>query len=162
MERNRTFRLEFSPWPAALVGIVVLRALLLPILPTHSAIVSYGAIVYLLLLLLATGFAVLNGVQNTLGSRPFWVFLAIAYSVWALDQWLFVYYEFGLHIDVPGNSIAHTLIFLHLVPLMAAVATLPHRNMSGPKLHRTIFDFLLLLLFWSFLYGYIVLPYQGL
>src|SRR5580658_820419 len=142
---NLRVRLRPLYWPAALIAVLVLRAVVSFAAKPNSPLLAYGGISYFILLLLATGFAVLNGVQNTLGSRPFWVFLAIAYSLWALDQWLLVYYKFGLHIDVPDNSIADTLIFLHLVPLMAAVATLPHRNMSGPKLHRTIFDFLLLL-----------------
>jgi PAS domain S-box-containing protein len=159
---DRTFRLKLSPWPTALIGIVVVRAFLLRVLPPHSFIASYGAIIYLLLLLLATGFAIRNGIQNTLGSRPFWAFLAIAYSLWALAQLLSVYYEFGLHIGVPDDSIADTLVFLHLVPLMAAVAIRPHRNTSDRKLYRTILDFVRLLLFCSFLYVYVVFLYQSL
>jgi hypothetical protein len=111
-------------------------------------------------LLLATSSAVRNGIQDTLGSRPFWVFLAIAYCLWALDQWLFIYYELGRHIEVPNNSIADPVLFLHIVPLMAAVATLPHWNVSDRKLYRAILNPLKLLFFWSFLYGYFVFPYQ--
>jgi PAS domain S-box-containing protein len=111
---------------------------------------------------LATGFALRNGIQKALGSRSFWAFLAIAYGVWALDQWLFVYYEFGLHIDVPANSIADMLVFLHLVPFMAAVATRPHRNIDDRKPYRTFLDFLLVLFFWSSFYLYVVFPYQSL
>ena len=121
---------------------------------------SYGGISYFLLLLLATGLAIRNGNLNTLGSRPFWVFLAIGYSLWALDQWIFLYHEFVLHTEVPDNSIADPVLFLHIVPFMAAVATLPTLHAAGARLYRVLSNFLLLLFFWGFLYVYAVFPYQ--
>jgi PAS domain S-box-containing protein len=52
------------------------------------------------------------------------------------------------------------VLFLHIVPFMAAVATLPDRNASDRRLYRVILDFVLLLFFWSFLYAYAVFPYE--
>ena len=90
------------------------------------------------------------------------MFLAIAYGLWALNQGLMLYYELGRHMDAPDNSIADPVLFLHIVPLMAAVATLPHRNVSDRKPYRDDLEttLSLLLFFWGFLYGYIVFPYQ--
>ena len=152
--------LRFSFWPTALIGIVVIKAVLSLDVKPGSFLLSYSGISYFLLLLLATSFAIRNGIQNTLGRRPFWVFLAIAYGLWALDQCLTLYYELGRHIEAPDSSIADPVLFLHIVPLMAAVATLPHQNVSDRKLYRAILNSLLLLFFWSFLYGYLVFPYQ--
>ena len=152
--------LRFSFWPSALIGIVVIKAVLSLDVQPGSFLVSYTGISYVLLLLLATGSAIRNGIQNTLGRRPFWVFLAIAYGLWSLDQCLILYYELGRHIEVPGNSIADPVLFLHIVPMMAAVATLRHQNISDRNLYRPIVNSLLLLFFWSFLYGYLVFPYQ--
>jgi len=146
-------------WPTALIGIVVIKAVLSLAVKPGSILFSYSGVSYLLLLLLATGFAVRNAVQNTLGSRLFWVLLAIGYGLWTLDQWLFVYYELVRHVEVPDNSIADPVLFLHIVPFMAAVAILPHRN-PDRKLYRVILNSLLVLFFWSFLYGYAVFPYQ--
>jgi PAS domain S-box-containing protein len=144
----------------ALIAIVVIKGVLSLAVKPGSFLVSYSGISYFLLLLLATSFAIRNGLQDTLGSRPFWVFLAIAYGLWSLHQGLSVYYECGLHIEVPNNSIADPVLFLHIVPLMAAVATLPHRNLSDRRPYRAILNFFLLLFFWIFLYGYTVFPYQ--
>ncbi|HMD09092.1 MAG TPA: PAS domain S-box protein [Candidatus Acidoferrum sp.] len=152
--------LRFSSWLTALIGIVVIKAVLSLAVKPGSFLVDYSGISYFLLLFLATCFAIRNGIENRLGARPFWLLLAIAYGLWAFDQWLFLYYELGLHIEVPDNSIADPLLFLHIVPLMAAVATFPHRDASDRKLYRAIFNSLLLLSFWSFLYGYTVFPYQ--
>jgi PAS domain S-box-containing protein len=167
---NLGIKLSFASWPTALIGIVVIKAVLSLAVKPGSFLVSYSGISYFLLLLLATGFAIRNGIRQTFGSRPFWVLLAIAYGLWALNQGLKLYYELGRHMDVPDSSIADPVLFLHLVPLMAAVATLPHRNILDRKpyhailntllLYHAILNTLLLLFFWGFLYGYIVFPYQ--
>ena len=86
--------------------------------------------------------------------------LAIALWLRALAQLIFLYYEHRLHIDAPDDSMADSLLFLHLLPLMAAVATLPNRGLHGRKLYRANLTSLLLLFFWSFLYVYAVFPYQ--
>ena len=150
---------SWPTWPTVLIGIVIIKTVLSLAVKPGSMLVSYSGVSYFLLLLLATGFAIRNGIQNTLGSRPFWVLLAIGYGLWALDQWLFLYYELLRHVEMPDNSIADALLFLHLVPFMAAVAIFPHRY-PGRKLYRAILNSLLVLFFWSFLYGYLVFPYQ--
>lgn len=157
---NLGIKLRFASWPTALIGIVVIKAVLSLAVKPGSFLVSYSGISYFLLLLFATGCAIRNGIRQTLGSRPFWVLLAIAYGLWSLNQGLKLYYELGRHMDAPDNSIADPVLFLHIVPLMAAVATLPHRNVSDRKPYRAFLNTLLLLFFWSFLYGYIVFPYQ--
>jgi PAS domain S-box-containing protein len=152
--------LRFSFWPTALIGIVVIKAVLSLDVRPGSFLLSYSGISYLLLLFLATGFAIQNGIQKTLGSRPFWLFLAIGCGLWALHQYLTLFYELVRHIEMPDNSIGDPALFLHVVALMAAVATLPYRNVSDRKLSDAILNSLLLLFFWSFLYGYLVFPYQ--
>src|SRR6478752_5132622 len=146
---NHGTGLRFSFWPTALIGIVAIKAVLSLDVRPGSFLLSYSGISYLLLLILATGFAVRNGIQNTLGSRQFWLFLAIGCGLWALHQYLTLYYELVRHIETPDNSIADPALFLHLVPLMAAVSTLPYRNVSDRKLSDAILNSLLLFFFWS-------------
>jgi hypothetical protein len=138
---------SWPTWPTVLIGIVVIKAVLSLAVKPGSFLVSYSGISYFVLLLVATSFAIRNGIQNTLGSRPFWIFLALAYGLWSLDQWIYIYYNFGLHVDVPDNSIADPVLFLHIVPFMAAVAMLPDRKASDRRLYRVILDFFLLLFF---------------
>ena len=151
---------RFSFWPTALIGIVVIKAVLSLDVNPGSFALSYSGISYFLLLFLAASFAIRNGIQNTLERRPFWVYLTIAYGLWALHQGITLYYQLGRHIDAPDSSIADPALFLHIVPLMAAVATLRHQNVSDRNPYRAILNSLLLLFFWSFLYGYLVFPYQ--
>src|SRR5215467_3716873 len=151
---------RFSSWPTALIGIIVIKAVLSLALKPGSFIFSYSGVSYFLLLVLAASFAIRNAIQNTLGGRPFWVFLAIGYVLWSLNQWIHLYYELALHTEVPDRSIADPVLFLHIVPFMAALAVFPHRNLSERTPYRAVLDALLLLFFWIFLYGYDVFPHQ--
>jgi signal transduction histidine kinase len=152
--------LRLSSWRTALIGIVVIKAVLSLAVKPGSFLVSYSGISYFLLLVLATTFAIRNGIQNTLGSRTFWFFLATGFGLWSLNQYLQLHYELGLHSEVPQDSIADTLLFLHVVPLMAVVTLLPRRAEAKPKLSRVALESFFLLLFWTSLYAYAVFPYQ--
>src|SRR5215471_5967937 len=155
---ERKARIAF--WPTTLLAIVVIKAGLALALKPDSLVLSYSGIPYFLLLLLATGLAIRNAIENTLGSRPFWVFLAIGTGLWALDQWIYVYYGLGLHIDVFDNLIADLALFLHVALLMAAVAAFPHRNPTDRKLYPAVLNAILLVIFWGFLCVYAVFPHQ--
>lgn len=151
---------QLLSWPAALIGILAIKAALSLAVKPGSFVLSYSGVSYFLLLMVATGLAIRNGIKNTLGSRIFWVFLAIGYGLWSLHQSIDLFYELGLHIEVPDRSIADPVLFLHIVPFIAALSTLPHRKLSDRKPNRAILDFLILACFWSFLYCYTVFPYQ--
>jgi hypothetical protein len=151
---------SLSVWSSVLFGFLAIKAVLSLGLGLGDKLAPYGTSIYFLLLLLATGFAIRNAIERTLGRRVFWVFIAVGYGLWSLDQWLFVYYVVLRHIDVPDSSIADPALFLHLVPLMAAVVMQPHLNRSDQKAYRASLTFLFLLVAWVFLYAYVLFPYQ--
>jgi PAS domain S-box-containing protein len=160
LSKNLGTRLGSLSWPSALLAILIVRGVVSFTARPDSSLLAFGGISYFLLLLLATGFAIRNGIQNTLGGRPFWLLLGIGYALWVLDQSIFLLHQFVLHTDVPDNSIADPVLFLHLVPFMAAVAVLPVRHESAPRLYRMLSNFLLLFFFWGFLYAFAIFPYQ--
>jgi hypothetical protein len=147
-------------WAGLLCGYLAIKAVLSLGLGLGDRLASYGTCIYFLLLLLATGFAILNTVERTQGRRVFWVFVAAGYGLWALDQWMYIYWVLLRHVDVPDSSIADPALFLHLVPLMAAVAMQPHLNRTDQKAYRASLTFLFLLVAWVFLYAYALFPYQ--
>lgn len=153
-------RFPLSPWPSLLVGFLVIKAVLSLGFGLGNKLALYGSGAYFLLLLLATGFAALNAVERTQGRRLFWVFIAAGYGLWLLDQWVYMYYGAIRHTGVPDNSIADPALFLHLVPLMAAVAMQPHLKQYDQKSYRATLNFLFLLVFWVFLYAFLLFPYQ--
>lgn len=153
-------KLRLSFWPTAILGIFVFKEFVSLALKPDSLLVAFGGVPYFLLLLVATGFAIRNGIDGTLKSRPFWVFMALGYGLWALDQSIFLYYQLGPHIEVPDNSMADPALFLHVALFMGATATFPHRDGAERKAYEAILNALLTVTFWGFLYFYAVFPYQ--
>jgi PAS domain S-box-containing protein len=151
---------RFASWPTALIGIIFIKAALSLAVKPGSFLDSYSGISYLFLLFLATSFAIQNGMQCMLGSRPFWVFFATACGMWSTSQLTQVYFERVLRVETPSSSIADPMLFLHIVPIMAALAIFPHRNKSDQKSYRALINAFLVLFFWSALYAYIVFPYR--
>jgi signal transduction histidine kinase len=149
-----------SSWPAALIGMVVIKAILSLAVKPGSFVVSYSGISYFLLLVLATGFAIRNAIRNALGGRLFWALLGVAFALWGANQGLQLYHQLGLREEVPGNSIADPLLFMHVGALMAALATLPHRTAPDRSPYASMLNALLVIFFWTLLYGYVVFPYQ--
>ncbi|UWZ83537.1 PAS domain-containing sensor histidine kinase [Occallatibacter riparius] len=149
---------RFSPWLAALLGIVAVKAVLSFSVGSVPFVYSYSGISYLLLLVLVAGFSIRNGVLDTLRGRPFWLLLAGGCGLWACQQFLVLYYELILHIDPPDTSVADDALFLHLAPFMAAAATLPNVYVQSDR--RWIWNSLLIFCFWLFLYGFVVAPYK--
>src|SRR5215831_15656066 len=98
-------------WPA--VCLLALRP--------GSFVVSDSAVSYVFRLILATGFCIRNGIKNTLEGRIFWAFLATGCGLWSLHQSIYLFYELGLHIEVPEDSIADPVLFLHIVLFTAAL-----------------------------------------
>ena len=147
-------------WPAATIGLLIIKGTLSLALGTNTLTARFGTIVYFVVLLLGGVFALRNAIPQTDGSRFFWALMACGYGLWALDQWLYVYYVIGLGMDVPDSSIADPALFLHVVPFMAALAIQPHLSRANKNFSRGSLNFFLLLFFWVFLYAYTLFPHQ--
>ncbi|HUA13857.1 MAG TPA: HAMP domain-containing sensor histidine kinase [Verrucomicrobiae bacterium] len=92
--------------------------------------------------------------------RLFWSLISLGIAFWFSYQLLWTYYEVLLRRDVPEVFAGDMVLFLHFVPLMAALALRPHvpPDQYATRLGRL--DFLLLLVWWLYLYVLIVIPWQ--
>jgi signal transduction histidine kinase len=92
--------------------------------------------------------------------RLFWTLIATGITFWFTYQLYWTYYEVWLRMDVPDLWAADIILFLHIVPLMAAVALRPHaaQDEYAAKLRRL--DFALMMVWWAYLYILIVIPWQ--
>jgi signal transduction histidine kinase len=114
------------------------------------------------LLLLASGVAILF--LNILASRGrvrwFWIFMSAGIVFWLVYQMLWNYFEIGLRQEVPDLFLIDIILFLHIVPMIAAVALQPHRPEDERVVRFGSLDFTLLLIWWIFLYLFAVVPWQ--
>ena len=63
--------------------------------------------------------------------------------------------------DVPEPFLGDVVLFLHLVPMIAALAVLPHLREDERDERVRMLDFALLLIWWVFIYVYAVIPWQS-
>lgn len=147
-------------WLLAAVGLVFTQAIASLILPPSFALVVVSDITQCLLLLSGT-LAFLPNVLATRGrSRLFWAFLMLGIALWLAYQLLWTYFEVFLRKDVPNPFAGDVVLFLHFVPMMAALALEPNLNRDDRTLRLGSLDFTLLLLWWFYLYLFAVIPWQ--
>jgi len=150
--RNRWF---------ALAGAITLAfavvSLTIPRGPGLTAIIDFGYLFFTL----AVGVAMLMNAWSARGvDRRFWALMGSGYLLWACNQAGWVYYEVLRRISVPDPWSMDMFLFLHLIPMIAAVALRPHRTEGEHKFRVGTLDFLLLMVWWVFLYAFVVFPSQ--
>jgi PAS domain S-box-containing protein len=139
--------------------LLALQAILSLRLKQSPALVAYCEISYLVPLLLTAGVAVRNAVQNKQAIRLFWSFLAVAFGLSALVpcSWL---NSFLLHGRIPDFLFDNPPLFLHIVFIIAAVASRPHLRLPSQRPYRTTMNLLVLLFVWVFAYAFFLYPYE--
>ena len=151
-QRNRWF---------ALAGIVTAVFALVSIaFPRGLALTAIFDVGYFLLTL-ATGLVMLaNAHSDQALSRRFWLLMGTGCILWSGDLAAWVYFEVILHRRVPHVWLMDVVLFLHLVPMIAAIGLRPHRAEREARFRGGMLEFLLLLVWWIFLYAFIVFPAQ--
>lgn len=144
-----------------LAGVMTLAfavvSLTVPRGPVLAAIFDIGY----LLLTLAAGWVMLANAWSTHGpNRRFWALMGSGCILWACNEAAWVYCEVLRHISFPDPSIMDVFLFLHLVPMIAAVGLRPHRSEAGQKFRVGALDFLMLVVWWVLLYAFVVFPSQ--
>lgn len=92
--------------------------------------------------------------------RLFWSLTSLGIGFWLAYQIFWTFYEVGLQQDVPDLCAWDIVLFLHIVPLMAAIGLRPHvpRDEYAARIGRL--DFTLLVVWWLYLYVLLVMPWQ--
>jgi len=125
--------------------------------PVRTGIFDIGY----LLLTLAVSVAMLAKAWAEQGvNRRFWALMGSGCLLWSCNQAAWVYFEVLRHARFPDPSIMDVFLFVHLVPMIAAVGLRPHRSEAGQKFRVGTLDFFLLLVWWVFLYAFVVFPAQ--
>jgi signal transduction histidine kinase len=112
---------------------------------------------------LLTGVAALviwNAVRSKGRQEIFWAVFSGGVVLWAVSQYLWTYFEVILRQDVPDPFWGDVVVFIHVVPFMAALAARPHLHGRPRGGYIATIDFALLLLWWVYLYLIVVIPWQ--
>jgi signal transduction histidine kinase len=142
---------------AGIVGITLIYASVSLSLSAGFGLLAFGDIVQFSLLFLAFLLMSANAVSTRGQIRLFWGLMALGCLLWSASLALWTLYEVILRRGIPEPFIGDAILFVHVVPFMAAVALRPHLS-DEKKLHFSTLNFLVLLVWWVFLYAFIVFP----
>ncbi len=144
-------------WIGGMTGLVLIYAVVSISVPAGFGLLAFGDIAQFLLLFLAFVSMVVNAISNRGQIRLFWSLMALGCLLWSANLALWTLYEVILHRTIPDPFLGDVILFVHVVPFMAAVALRPHQS-EERKLYFSTLNFLMLLVFWVFLYSFIVFP----
>jgi len=147
-------------WALAAAGLLCAQAAASLILPHGPVLVALSDLTQLLLLLSGT-LALLPVVMSSHGRvRAFWGLMTLGMVFWLSYQALWCYFEVYLHREVPNPFGGDIVLFLHLVPMTAALATQPHIQQDSRASRLGSLDFSMLLVWWLYLDTVTVIPWQ--
>jgi signal transduction histidine kinase len=147
-------------WIAAALGLVCAQAVASLFLRQGFVLIALSDIVQFLLLLVGM-ISLLPNVLATRGrTRLFWALMALGMAFWLSYQALWTYFEVLMRSEVPNPFVGDVVLFLHIVPMTAALALQPHVQQEHHTTRLGTLDFALLLIWWLYLYLFAVIPWQ--
>src|SRR5580704_18409004 len=147
-------------WFAAAAGITLAFAVVSLTVPRGPVLTAISDIGYELIIL-GAGAVMLANARSTEGAdRRFWALMASGFVLWACHQFGYIYYEVVHRAKVPDPWGMDVVLFLHTIPMIAAVVLQRYRTEAEQRFRVATLDFLLLLAWWVFLYAFIVFPSQ--
>ncbi len=144
-------------WLAVLVAYA---AVSLSIPRGHQSLITFGDLVQCLVPLIANAGLLANAGTPVWRRNAFWMLLALGCTLWMVGQFSWTYYEVYLHQPLPSLFPGDIVFFLRGIPMMAALALRPHRKREELRLRFGYLDFIVLFVWWTFLYVYVVLPWM--
>ena len=141
-------------------AVVCVHVFVSLLVPRSAALTAFGDLTQSALLF----FAMLSILSNLRTSykkaKLFWALMAFGCGMWLCAQVLWTYFEVFLRQEVPNPFVGDVVLFLHVVPMMAALVVQPHVQRKDHSLRLVSLDFFLLLTWWLYLYLFIVIPWQ--
>jgi len=147
-------------WILAAGGLVFAQAYASVLMKPGFALTVFSDVTQCILLLSATAALLPNIAQNQGRTRLFWALMTLGVLFWLSYQFLWSYIEVVLRQEVPELFVGDIIIFLHFVPMMAALALQPHAQQSDHEARLGGLDFVLLLTWWVYLYFFGIIPWQ--
>ena len=148
-------------WILAACGLVFAQTAASLLLRTKNfELTVLSDITQCILLLSGTAALLPNIFRNQGRNRLFWALMTLGMVLWLSNQLLWIYFEVILGRDVPDPFVGDIVLFLHIVPMMAALALQPHMEQDERASRLGTLDFTLLLVWWVYLYSFAVLAWQ--
>jgi signal transduction histidine kinase len=167
LEEAGQLHIKSAGWSSASRKVLTTFAVLLPILLIGSsfrgrpsaAVSTFWDLTQFFLLAITTLCFALKGLSARATQRAFWLLIALGFCVLSVNMFLWVYYEVWLKQPVPSLPIGEFLLFIKLVPIVAALALQPHKKRSDRTRLLGLFDLSSLLVCWAYVYFFWAMAY---
>jgi signal transduction histidine kinase len=120
--------------------------------------VAMGDLVPLLVIVAAFSVSARNAFDSRGHTRLFWSLVAAGMAMWAFNQASWAWFEVVVRKPLPDPFQGDIVLFLHVVPIMAAVAIRPHQADESEGMLPSTLNVLILLLWWVVVYAFFVFP----
>jgi signal transduction histidine kinase len=147
-------------WISVAAGLVCVQAAASLFLRDGFTLTALSDITQFVLLLVGTAAVLLNALATRGRVRLFWALMTLGVALWMFYQGLWIDFEVLLRKEFPNPFGGDVILFLHIVPMTAALAVQPHVQTNQRTTRLGTLDFALLLVWWLYLYLFAVIPWQ--
>ena len=120
--------------------------------------VAMGDLIPLLAITAAFILSARNAFDSRGHTRLFWSLMATGMAMWCFNQACWAWFEVVVRKPVPNPFQGDIVLFLHVVPIMAAVAIRPHRAEEREGMLPSALNVFMLLVWWVVVYAFFVFP----
>jgi len=140
------------------IGLLAAFALAPMVLPGDLFRVAMGNLVPLAVMLAAIYFSFRNAFDSRGHLRLFWGLITASLAMWGFNLTCWGWYEVILRKPMPEPYAGDIVLFLHVVPMMAAVAVRPSDGDGNEGRFINTLNLLILLGWWVVVYAFFVFP----
>lgn len=119
---------------------------------------AMGDMIPLLLIVGACFVSARNALDSREHKRLFWSLITAGLAMWCFNQACWVWFEVLVRKPLPDPFAGDIVLFLHVVPITAAVAIRPREADEREGMLLSALNVLILLVWWVVVYAYFVFP----
>jgi signal transduction histidine kinase len=139
-------------------GLFLCFVLAPAVFPNPYFRLAMGDLIPLLVITAACALSAGNAFDSRGHTRLFWSLITAGMAMWWFNQAYWVWFEVIVRKPVPDPFPGDVVLFLHIVPIMAAVAIRPHQADEREGMLPSALNVLILLVWWVVVYAYFVFP----
>jgi signal transduction histidine kinase len=126
--------------------------------PTPFFRLALGDVIPLLVITAVSLTSARNAFDSRGHTRLFWSLMTAGMAMWCFNQACWVWFEVVIRKPLPDPFQGDIVLFLHVVPIMAAVSIRPHESEEREGLLPSALNVIILLVWWVVVYAFFVFP----
>jgi len=142
------------------LGVVAFTLVISLALPRGYVLAFLGDTLQAVLQMAAAFLALQNALRSRSQFRLFWLLVLLAVVMWLASQLIWSTYELWFRIPLADSPVGDTLLFVKLVPFIAAAALEPDKTQDSPFRAYGLLDLAIFILASGYLFAFYVYAYR--